>query len=145
MSGVSLRTRRFVERKRRTYLVPSFRYSLTPSPGMTRTARSSLRHRSACVIKVIPTRNRRPAKSPRCFRSASLLFARELDKWLPHQSSQFPRGLGVTQGAIGFAVSSVYHFGHEEGTRPQISPSVTANAKQKDLGVFHSGRTGTCR
>jgi hypothetical protein len=27
-----------------------------------------------------------------------------------------------TLSDIGFAVSSVYHFGHEEGTCPQVSP-----------------------
>ena len=37
---------------------------------------------------------------------------------------------------MGFAISSVYHYVHEEGTRTHVSPSVSTNAKQEDLVYF---------
>ena len=40
-----------------------------------------------------------------------------------------------TESDIGFAVSSVYHCGPEEGICTQIPTSVATNARQEDLSV----------
>jgi hypothetical protein len=47
-----------------------------------------------------------------------------------------PSSLGVTEGVIGFAVSSVYHCGHEEGGCTQIPTPVVADASQEDLSLL---------
>jgi hypothetical protein len=63
--------------------------------------------------------------------------ARELDKRLLHQNSfQFPE-IRCTEGVIGFAVSSVYHFGHEEGTCPQVSPPIKRTVGPENLRLSH--------